>query len=376
MSRPKFGRNDPCWCGSEKKYKNCHLDREAQTPLKFRDISKRLRQEFTKKECLAPDVWLNKCRGKISQSHTVSKSSLRNIARKGHVYSFVPIPENFRKNEGVVVPELRGIRQASTIMCFCSWHDNDIFAPLENQEFFGTSEQCFLLGYRALAREIYGKRAQATLMDVRRDMDKGKNPKEQLSVQILNQWLEVGFESGLRNLTHYKSVYDDILQRQEFHAVRAYIIEFGIPPPVMCSAGVYPKQDFKGVELQDVSDLSNTPDLLCFTSFYKGNRGAVVFSWLPENDQTCCAFIESLNAIPDKLLTAALLRFFCEYTDNIHIKPDWWESLHEETRSAVIEHMAASADPSKMQPKVLLEDDGTHYDTWPIVRRYQIKSDH
>jgi preprotein translocase subunit SecA len=30
--RPKVGRNDPCWCGSGKKYKNCHLraDEEAQ----------------------------------------------------------------------------------------------------------------------------------------------------------------------------------------------------------------------------------------------------------------------------------------------------------------------------------------------------------
>ncbi|MFW5926137.1 MAG: SEC-C metal-binding domain-containing protein, partial [Myxococcota bacterium] len=22
--RPKVGRNDPCWCGSGKKYKQCH----------------------------------------------------------------------------------------------------------------------------------------------------------------------------------------------------------------------------------------------------------------------------------------------------------------------------------------------------------------
>jgi preprotein translocase subunit SecA len=31
--KPKVGRNDPCWCGSGKKYKNCHLrsDEEAQT---------------------------------------------------------------------------------------------------------------------------------------------------------------------------------------------------------------------------------------------------------------------------------------------------------------------------------------------------------
>ena len=26
--RPKIGRNDPCWCGSGKKYKKCHLGRD------------------------------------------------------------------------------------------------------------------------------------------------------------------------------------------------------------------------------------------------------------------------------------------------------------------------------------------------------------
>jgi len=28
-SRPKLGRNDPCWCGSGRKYKVCHLPREG-----------------------------------------------------------------------------------------------------------------------------------------------------------------------------------------------------------------------------------------------------------------------------------------------------------------------------------------------------------
>ena len=26
MSEKKLGRNDPCWCGSQKKYKHCHMD--------------------------------------------------------------------------------------------------------------------------------------------------------------------------------------------------------------------------------------------------------------------------------------------------------------------------------------------------------------
>ena len=28
--RSKLGRNDPCWCGSGKKYKACHLDADLE----------------------------------------------------------------------------------------------------------------------------------------------------------------------------------------------------------------------------------------------------------------------------------------------------------------------------------------------------------
>jgi tetratricopeptide (TPR) repeat protein len=31
QARAKLGRNDPCWCGSGKKYKRCHLRQDAQT---------------------------------------------------------------------------------------------------------------------------------------------------------------------------------------------------------------------------------------------------------------------------------------------------------------------------------------------------------
>ena len=27
---PALGRNEPCWCGSGRKYKRCHLDRDRE----------------------------------------------------------------------------------------------------------------------------------------------------------------------------------------------------------------------------------------------------------------------------------------------------------------------------------------------------------
>ncbi len=31
---PKLGRNEPCWCGSGKKYKRCHLEEDDRKRAK------------------------------------------------------------------------------------------------------------------------------------------------------------------------------------------------------------------------------------------------------------------------------------------------------------------------------------------------------
>ncbi len=33
---PKLGRNDPCWCGSGKKYKKCHMESDQRRLSKIR----------------------------------------------------------------------------------------------------------------------------------------------------------------------------------------------------------------------------------------------------------------------------------------------------------------------------------------------------
>ena len=257
-------------------------------------------------------------------------------------------------------------------MGFCSKHDNDIFAPLEKQTFCGTPEQCFLLGYRALTMELYKKHAAIKNLEVLRDTDKGKTPAEQFTIQTFTQYNEIGLRAGAEEADHYKSRYDCILESRDFNTVRGYIIEFEAPPPVMSSGSVFPEQDFDGVQLQDLGDLSNTPDLLCFASFYGRERGIVAFSWLSESDQSCCAFIQSLKSIPDKIVVGGLLRFLFTYCENVHINPDWWECLPQGTRDALLRRFADSSDALKERPNAVLVDDGVIYDPWEIVSRKSI----
>ncbi len=373
MARRKLGRNERCWCGSGKKYKHCHLGREIQAPLSPWDASRELRNAFGARTCLAPEAWRDECSQQISRAHTVPKSgSLRQIARDGHVYAFVPSLENLMKNNGVVAPELIGLNRASTFTGFCSRHDDAIFRPVEKRMFSCSQEQCFLLAYRALAREIYTKKAAASLTDIRRDADKGRSLDDQHQIQTLNFLYDAGLRAGLRDNDHYKSIYATVLLENDFSCVRSYVIEFGQPPDVMCSGGVFPEQDFEGGELQDIADLAATPHLLTFTSFYGGDCGAVVFTWLPESDRTCKRFIESLHLVPDATLTNALLRFFFEHCENVHMNPDWWEKLPAPTRDAVIERMAASANPEMARPGAILTDDGVNFSPWKVIRRQSV----
>jgi hypothetical protein len=172
----KIGRNDPCWCGSGKKYKKCHLNREDEEPIQPWQLDKGLKRVLAARQCLAPDPWKQDCSPQIGRAHTVPRSgSLAKIARDGHVYSFRFSVQGLLKASGALRPELVGINQASTFTGFCSEHDRAIFAPLETMPFTATPEQCFLLCYRAVAREIFTKQAGASMAhQYGRVMDRGK----------------------------------------------------------------------------------------------------------------------------------------------------------------------------------------------------------
>ena len=130
----KFKRNDPCWCGSGKKYKKCHLYRSESEPVKGWEVAKKIRSSFNKSECLIPSSYKkDKCKGKIIRAHTVTKSlSLKKIARDGHVYSFLTDEKGYGDpTKTLFVLDLLGINQASTFNGFCAEHDRKIFSDIE-----------------------------------------------------------------------------------------------------------------------------------------------------------------------------------------------------------------------------------------------------
>ncbi|MFK5978362.1 MAG: SEC-C domain-containing protein [Rhizobiaceae bacterium] len=361
-------RNKPCPCGSGKKYKHCHLNRKDAEPIKLWEAGAELRKSFGKKLCSSPKAWHADCSGQIVKAHTVSKSSsLKKISKDGHVYAFIPSMENLERNNGKLEPVLTGINRASTFTGFCSAHDDKLFAPIEKEDFAIEIEKCFLLGYRAISRELFTKSASANMREFRGLLGRGRSKKIQKAVQNFNSAFSDATDIGVRDIRDIKEQHDKALISGNFDDVRAYVIEFENAPPVMCSAAWMPTYDYDGNKLQDLTNLKNKAHCLTCSSFHSGSKGYVVFQWMASGDEPCKQFISSLHALDDNDLTSGLIRLMFNQFENLLIAPDWWDGQSEENRKKLINRMAETANPFRpIKPDDLAVKDIEFEDWIPV----------
>jgi len=367
------GRNDPCWCGSGKKFKHCHLGRHRDEPLEIWETDAALRKHFGTKCCMSPESLHDQCAGNIIRAHTVSKSgSLKQIAVDGHVYAFVPSLQSIAKGNGVLAPELRGINRSSTFTGFCAIHDTLLFAPLEDAAFEFTEEQLFLLAYRALARETFLKQAQRESAGLMRDADKGKPRGQQEFVQSFASRMQTGLDVGSDDALRQQATYDAVLLSGDFSGVRSLVLEFDMVPSVMCSAGLFPNECFDGSPAQDLLDISTPAQLIHYNSIATNGGGAVIFTWLPDSNAACDYFVSTLEAVDPAHVTDALLRFFFEYCENVQINPLWWDGLDKSTRKALVKRLNTAANPLRLRSPDCLASDGLVYDDWKLRKMYRL----
>lgn len=339
-------RNQPCWCGSGKKYKHCHFNRETETPVPLHEANQEFLSAFSKRKCLAPESWLEDCSNNIGRAHTVSRgASLAKIARDGHVYAFKFDLPKIRTGKGVLTPELTGVRSASTFRGFCNHHDNFIFAPIEKSEFSYTAEQCFLLGYRAISKEQYTKQASFSLSEFRRSADRDKPFNEQQIHQLENSLYEMGERASLADSQKRKAYYDDILDNRSFDRSRAHIIVLSDVPKLMCSGAWFPEKDLDGNKLQDLTDLETYAHTITCNVFANGEIGYIVFQWIDSADEICRRYVQSILSSDEKALSVTIADLIVASIEGVVFAPDWYDTLKHSSKDYIAQRLAYSALP-------------------------------
>jgi hypothetical protein len=367
----KLGRNDLCWCGSQKKYKKCHLEREAQNPVPAGQLDTQLRLSNFPVVCfygtLTGDM---PCPEKPIASHTVPRSMLSRIALSGHVYGYRVSIQNFDNGQGVIKPERIGISDASTLPLFCKKHDSEVFSPLEIAPFIGTEEQCFLLLYRALCLELFKKNQEIAWcenQEARALIERGKDREQQEKIHehfklriALSQIAQRDTRADLEKL-------ETMLHKGKYDDLRAYIILFDKVPEVFCAAATFPECDFSGCELQSLNTIERL-DLVSFSLIPTQTGGAFVLAWEAGNDGAITRLVESLDQLSDSAIPHAVLRFVFSFCENHYIQPSWWDLLDPASRAGYEQRFHEA--PLSTHPGRLL-DDGISCVNWNVVRRFR-----
>lgn len=327
------------------------------------------RESYSKEYCLHPEAGAQTCSGKIVRAHTIQRSrGLKLLARNGYVYGLAADYATLNKTKGYPSVRQIGIGSASTFTGFCGSHDNKTFEPVEKHPFQANQEHAFLLGYRAICKELFQKMAEKDLLPFKRTMDSGKSLEAQVFYQDYVNAFADGLASGLSDIQFYKSSYDKVLLSADYSEMQYYVVGLGRTPELLCSGAAYPEYDFEGNNLQKLVSRDTLLELMTFSVIAAGTGGAVVFGWLGESAVNT-RFIRSLDSLADDQLPHAILRFTFEHFENVFMSPDWWDGLGDSVKNSLLRRSLSEAHPLMPRTNRCLVDDRIRAVNWPIASR-------
>lgn len=365
----KHGRNEKCWCGSGIKFKKCHLNRINMDRISRGDLEKHHKKNNNVKYCSTPESLHDECTNKMIKAHTISKSSsLKSISRDGHVMGLKPSFSSLDNNGGFLKLEKIGINYASTFSGFCSKHDSEIFSPIENHPFKPTKENCFLISYRPVSRELYTKKNNISTAQLLKKMDQGFSESMQLELQALAQSFSFGVDMAMDDLGTLKGHMDDIFSRKQFDEMSHYIFELQSEPLINASASIFLDYDFDGNVIQNL--INPNAKAIVFNCFSSDGKGYFVFSWLNNQDILPKKFIASLKNKPN--IENRLVAFLFSYCENTFCSPSWWESLDGNAKRDIERRMMEGSSPWHQRSKNTLNTSICDYNAFTIENQYSL----
>ncbi|MCX6832227.1 MAG: SEC-C domain-containing protein [candidate division Zixibacteria bacterium] len=365
----KLGRNERCWCGSGRKYKICHLDRENQKAPVRQDYLELLKEQDEKGWCMVPPDLLKECQGQIIRAHTIPLSSgLRGISENHHVYRMLRGAEaTIDSREPLLKPKLVGIRKASTFRGFCSKHDDELFAAIEKSEFKLNQNHIFLLVYRSLCMELFTKQRNLHSLDFQRQFDRGTTLEKQIVWQQRCDAIQRGLELAIRDLSTYKAELDSLLLGQRFEHTGYLALVFANAPQILCSGLIQPQIDLCGRPLQNLGDKADALEYMTVVLLPYTSGSVFIVAWIGPKAAPL-AFAESLRKVNELDSTNMVVRIIFSLFENTYCAPSWWDGLPDSAKTKLMERLNSHL-PYRPQTIDWFKEDGFAYVNWSLKER-------
>lgn len=344
-------RNLKCWCGSNKKYKNCHLRVEEASRPRVHELESLLRKKLKRAKCMAPAAMLSECDKKIISAHTISRTSaLKVIAREGHVYGPKPSAKSIEASGGRIVPRLVGVNEISVFNGFCKLHDSVLFKAIDNPDAEINSRFCTEIAFRSVAKELFLKQEVVYSSSEMIMFEKGMDQAAQMITRALLTMQANVAKSAERDLARAKKELDAALSGDDEIFIHQ-VFEVSGACPLLLSSCLNPEMTSCGKNLQDVSSLSSLLELVMFSSVPTSTGMAFILS-ANASHTLALEFIDSVVALEDRV-PSYLIGLAFEKCENFAISPEWWEAVPEQIKNNLISAINRGIAPGEGQSSEL-----------------------
>ena len=331
LNEVKIGRNDPCPCGSGKKYKKCCLNKSEENRFAeaIRYSISNIKNEARIKHCLHPNK--DECSEKIVKAHAIQNNRILNrIAENGMVITLDGAEHLLFQSS-----DIKGRKVATTFTGFCSYHDKALFQEIEDKDFSGTDKQIFLFTYRTMAWHFHKKleHINATCIQFEKMLSKGYDISK--SEDFLN--FLTGLKMGYDDNEIEKAKLDTALLSESYGIINALIWEIPYEIHFVISMMTELEHDIKGNKINDLEKDDYTKKIY-LNVFPSQGKSFCIWSWLRENDCVYKPFAEQFSSLGIKDRENYFNNNLPRWSDSIIISPRLWEKWGKQIQESFIVH--------------------------------------
>lgn len=230
-----------------------------------------------------------------------------------------------------------GVKKASAFRKFCQEHDSKLFEPIETKLWHAEDQQLFLLGYRALCREIYAKRL---VSEVALPVLRKYKPVTDL---VAHDCFAEGTQQAVERLQRTKRVADAEIVKHRYRCSSAFF-SLGSEFPMRASGVIHPEWDFNGNACFDLSSPTRF-DILCITTHSTDRDVLAVFTWFT-GSAILERFVDSFAQLEAQQRRASFAQLCFEHLEHTYLRPSWWWRIEPKERSQITKRFVDSMSPT------------------------------
>lgn len=246
------------------------------------------------KQCIHPNQ--DECKDGFIRAHSIQNNRiLKKLGRNGDVYMIRKVPDETNSNLVSRFKKMgRGV--ATTFNGFCKHHDKELFKPIEDEEYTGSTQQRFLFSYRAFSFE-YHKKAEAAKLHKTIGNEKASLVTDDKYIE-----LQRGYEVADADMHRTKSLYDAALLSENYDEIDTVELFLPTELPLSVCSGFYLEYDLHGKEINDLDNCNAEVALLTLTVFPSSGKSVILFSWLRKYSSVYSELKQQLLALDEAAL--------------------------------------------------------------------------